>query len=326
MSSETSSFYVLGLDGGGSRTLCVILDEDGREISRGQGGPSNHQSVGVEAAKQAIHDAVTTTLDAIGNPVLEAACWGMAGFDRPEDEDIIKEMAQALMPEVDVEVVHDSTIALVGGTRGKRVGVVIIAGTGSIAVGYHPSGRVARASGWGHLLGDEGSGYYIALRGLNAATRAHDGRGPMTTLIDRLPRAINVSTLEDLANRIYLEGWTAPEVANLAPVVLKAADEGDEQAMQIVKDAAMELALAARVVIETLEMVHETFEVVLSGGIFKGSPRIVEIIQKELSEVNPQAGVILPRQEPVIGAGLIALEVVRSGGKGQTRFQGPYNF
>ncbi|HEY42672.1 MAG TPA: ATPase [Anaerolineae bacterium] len=315
MSSETSAFYVLGLDGGGSRTLCVVLDERAQEISRGQGGPSNHQSVGVEAARQAIRHAMTAALDAIGNPALEAACWGMAGLDRPEDEDIIKEMAQALLPEVHVEIVHDSTIALVGGTGGKRVGVVIIAGTGSIAVGYHPSGRVARAGGWGHLLGDEGSGYYIALRGLNTATRAQDGRGPMTSLVNRMAEAVDVPTLEDLANRIYLEGWAAPEVATLAPVVLKAAEEGDEQAMQIVEDAGMELALAARVVIEALEMVNEAFEVVLSGGVFKGSPRMVEIIQKELRAVNPRAEVILPRQEPVRGAGLIALEVVRLGGK-----------
>ncbi len=319
MTSEISSFYVLGLDGGGSRTLCVILDETGQQISRGQGGPSNHQSVGVAAASKAIADAVTTTIDAAGNPPLTAACWGMAGLDRLEDKHILNEMAETILPEVDVEVVHDSTIALVGGTDGKRVGVVIIAGTGSIAVGYHPSGCTARASGWGHLLGDEGSGYYIALRGLNAATRAHDGRGPMTTLVDRLTEAGNVPTLEDLANRIYLEGWTAPDVAALAPVVLRAAEEGDEQAAVIVTEAGMELALAARVVIETLGMVNDHFEVVLSGGMFMGSPRIVEIIQKELKDVNPRAEVILPRREPVIGAGLIALEAVRLKGRDENR-------
>ena len=311
MTSENSAFYVLGLDGGGSRTLCVILDDRGREISRGQGGPSNHQSVGVDAASKAIADALTTTTDAAGNPPLAVACWGMAGLDRPEDEHIIKQMAERLLPQIQVEIVHDSTIALVGGTDGKRVGVVIIAGTGSIAVGYHPSGRIARASGWGHLLGDEGSGHYIALRGLNTATRACDGRGPMTILIDKLTEAVDVSTLEDLANRIYLEGWTAPEVAALAPVVLKAAEEGDEQAAAIVTEAGMELALAARVVIEDLGMVKDTFEVVLSGGIFKGSPRMVEIIQQELGNVIPHADVILPRREPVIGAGLIGLEIAR---------------
>lgn len=315
MSSKNSTFFVFGLDGGGSRTLGVILDERSREISRGQGGPSNHQSVGVEAASKAIADALTTTIDAAGNPPLAAACWGMAGLDRPEDEHILKQIAERLLPQVHVEVVHDSTIALVGGTDGKRIGVVIIAGTGSIAVGYHPSGRIARASGWGHLLGDEGSGHFIALRGLNAATRAHDGRGPMTTLVDRLIEAVNVPTLEELANRIYLEGWTAPEVAALAPVILKAAEEGDEQAALIVNEAGMELALAARVVIEALGMVNDAFEVVLSGGIFKGSPRMVEIIQQKLRDVNTRAEVILPRQEPVIGAGLIALEVFRLKGR-----------
>jgi N-acetylglucosamine kinase len=311
MTSETSAFYVLGLDGGGSRTLCVILDERSREISRGQGGPSNHQSVGLDAASKAINDALAETINAVGNPPLAAACWGMAGLDRPEDEHILKQMAEELLPQVHVEVVHDSTIALVGGTDGKRVGVVVIAGTGSIAVGYHPSGRIARASGWGHLLGDEGSGHFIALRALSAATRAHDGRGPMTTLIDRLTEAVDVLTLEDLANRIYLEGWTAPEVAALAPVVLNAAEEGDEEAAVIVNEAGMELALAARVVIERLGMENDTFEVVLSGGVFKGSPRMVQIIRQELRQVAPRAEVILPRREPVIGAGLIALEKAR---------------
>jgi N-acetylglucosamine kinase len=232
----------------------------------------------------------------------------MAGLDRPEDEHILTRMAERLSPQIHVEIVHDSTIALVGGTDGKRVGVVIIAGTGSVAVGYHPSGHTARASGWGHLLGDEGSAHYIALRSLNAATRAHDGRGPMTILVDRLTEAVGVPKLEDLANRIYLEGWTAPEVAALAPVVLKAAEEGDEQAVVIVTEAGVELALAARVVIEALGMEKDTFEVVLSGGIFKGSPKMVEIIRQELGDVNPHAVVILPRREPVIGAGLIALE------------------
>jgi N-acetylglucosamine kinase len=133
----------------------------------------------------------------------------------------------------------------------------------------------------------------------------------MTTLIDRLTEAVDVLTLEDLANRIYLEGWTAPEVAALAPVVLNAAKEGDEQAAVIVNEAGMELALAARVVIERLGMENDTFEVVLSGGVFKGSPRMVQIIRQELRQVAPRAEVILPRREPVIGAGLIALEKAR---------------
>lgn len=311
MSSEATPLYVLGLDGGGSHTLCVVMNGVGEEVSRGVGGPSNHQSVGIETARKELTKAMADARRAAGDPPLAAACWGMAGLDRSEDERMIRRMAEQLLASIPVEVVHDSTIALVGGTGGQRVGVVIIAGTGSIAVGYHSSGKIARSGGWGHLLGDEGSGHYIALRGLNVATRAYDGRGPSTALVDLLPAAANAESLEDLADRVYLDCWTAPEIAALAPIVLFAAEQSDKQAEGIVDDAARELALAARVVIESLGMEDETFEVVLSGSIFQGTPRMVNHIRQELNTVNPHAAVIFPRLEPVIGAGLIALEALK---------------
>jgi N-acetylglucosamine kinase len=310
MSLEKVSRFVLGLDGGGSRTVCVILNREGKEIGRGVGGPSNHQSVGVEAASQAITDAIQSASENAGKPAITAACWGMAGLDRPEDEQIIQDLAQTILPGIPVEIVHDSTIALVGGTGGKRVGVVIIAGTGSIAVGYHSSGQIARTSGWGHLLGDEGSGYDIALRGLNVATRAYDGRGPATSLVDLLPRAVDLVTLEELASRIYLENWTAPEIAALAPVVLSAAQSGDKPSIQIVEHAASELALAAQVVVDSLDMVSEPLEIILSGGIFQGSAMVVAEIRRVINEAYPHAEVHLPMKEPVIGAGYIALDRV----------------
>jgi N-acetylglucosamine kinase-like BadF-type ATPase len=308
----TSANCVLGLDGGGSHTVCVILDMAGVEVGRGVSGPSNHQSVGEKAASHALAEAMDAARKSAGNPDLAAICWGMAGLDRPEDRTIIQRMAEQLLPDHSVQVVHDSLIALVGGTEGGRTGVVIIAGTGSIAVGYHPSGRSARVGGWGHVLGDEGSGHYIALRGLNTATRALDGRGPETVLVERFIETAGSRSFEDLVNRIYLENWSAPEIAGLAPAVLSAADMGDEQAVEIIDDSARELALTARVVIESLDMENESFEVVLSGGIFKGCSRMVDLIRQELESLNPGIGVILARREPVIGAGLIALEAVNT--------------
>ncbi len=174
--------FVLGIDGGATRTVCLIADEAGTEVARAVGGPSNHQAVGVEAARRALAQAIAQACDAAGNPPLAAACWGMAGLDRPEDGRILNALAAELLPGVPVAVVHDADIALVGGAGGSRVGVVVIAGTGSIAAGYDIAGRTARAGGWGHVLGDEGSGYDIARRGLNAATRASDGRAPATAL------------------------------------------------------------------------------------------------------------------------------------------------
>src|SRR3972149_541516 len=189
MTERRSEIYVLGLDGGGSRTVCIVADEDGQEMGRGLGGSSNHQSVGVEAAKEAIAEAVAGARGAAGGPPLRAACMGMAGLDRVEDERILMGLLQPLLPRVRLRLVHDSEIALVGGTGGRRDGVVVIAGTGSIGVGHDGAGRVVRAGGWGHVLGVEGSGYQIAQRGLNAATRARDGRGPATSLLESLPEA-----------------------------------------------------------------------------------------------------------------------------------------
>jgi N-acetylglucosamine kinase len=312
MIKRENQTFVLGLDGGGSHTQCVILDESGNERGRGVGGASNHHSVGAEGAKQAIAEATRNALKASENPSLSAACWGMAGLDWPEDERIIQQIAEELLPELTVKVVHDSTIALVGGTGGKNSGIVIISGTGSIVVGYHPSGRTERASGWGHLLGDEGSGHYIALRGLNAATRAHDGRDRETSLVQDFVEETGEASFEDLANRIYLEDWSPPEIAALAPVVLSAADQGDVVSVDIVDRAAEELALAARVVIEKLGMEEDVFDVVLSGGIFVGSNRIFTGTQERISSFAPKMTATLPIQEPLIGAGMIALQSLHS--------------
>lgn len=311
MGSKNESIFVLGLDGGGSHTQCVILDQSGAEIGRGVGGASNHQSVGVEAAAQAISKTMKSALEAAGNPSLSAACWGMAGLDRAEDEQIIQGIAKQLLPKIPVKVVHDSTIALVGGTAGKQFGVVIISGTGSIAVGYHPSGRIERAGGWGHLLGDEGSGHSIALRGLNAATRAYDGRDLKTSIIDGFVTETGETTFENLVSRIYLENWSAPDIASLAPVVITAAENGDEVAIKIVSSAAQELALAGKVVIRKLGMNNDAFDVVLSGGIFTGSQLMIGEISKTIRSFAPAASVLLPLNEPVIGAGMIALQMER---------------
>ena len=309
MGSKNESIFVLGLDGGGSHTQAVILDQSGAEIGRGVGGASNHQSVGVEATAQAILKTMKSALEAAGNPSLSTACWGMAGLDRAEDEQIIQGIAKQLLPKIPVKVVHDSTIALVGGTAGKQFGVVIISGTGSIAVGYHPSGRIERAGGWGHLLGDEGSGHSIALRGLNAATRAYDGRDLETSLIDSFTRETGETSFENLASRIYLENWSTPEIASLAPVVITAAENGDEVAIRIVSSAAQELALAGKVVILKLGLENDAFDVVLSGGIFTGSQLMIDEIGKTIHSFAPAALVLLPINEPVIGAGMIALQM-----------------
>jgi N-acetylglucosamine kinase-like BadF-type ATPase len=298
---------VLGLDGGASHTVCVIVNEAGQVLSRAVAGPCNHQSISLPAARAALAEAVGSARQEAGNPGLEAACLGMAGLDRDADLLLIQEMIAPLFEGVPVVIVHDADIALAAGTGGRRFGVAVIAGTGSIALGYNAAGKRVRAGGWGHFLGDEGSGYDIARRGLNAAARAWDGRGPATGLVERLLAVSGDRSLEELADRIYLDGWTVGQAAALAPVVLEAAEAGDRVALEIVAHAARELALMARVVIEALGLQDEEFPVVLSGGIF-ASRQIFEPVRQGVNEIAPLAEVARPAHEPAYGAALLALQ------------------
>ena len=317
------SLWVLGLDGGGSHTVCLVVDGEGRQAARSVSGPCNHQSVGVPAAQAALTAAILAARQEAGDPTLAAACLGMAGFDREEDLYLIAGMAAPLLPGVQLEIVHDADIALAAGGGGRRPGVVVVAGTGSIAVGYDAAGRRARAGGWGHLLGDEGSGYDIARKGLSAATRAYDGRAEGTILIERLPMAAETPTLEKLANRIYLENWTVGQVAALAPVVLAAAEAGDPAALEILEAAAGQLAQAARVVIAGLRLQEQAFPVVLSGGLFTSHTRLFELVREAILDFAPQACVSLPRHEPAYGAALLALEAARRVGASSDLEQHP---
>jgi N-acetylglucosamine kinase-like BadF-type ATPase len=301
---------VIGVDGGGSNTICVVLDPENREIARARSGPSNHQSVGEETTRKNVAEAVRLALEQAGNPPIAAACMGMAGLDWPEDHVILGRVADAVFGETPRLATHDATIALVGGTGGERYGVVIISGTGSIAVGFNREGREVRASGWGYLLGDEGSAYGIAVQGLKAAARAHDGRTPPTVLTGRLPAAVGADSMENMASRLYLDEWDVPAIASLAPVVTQAAAEGDAAAVGVVRWAGEELALAARAVIARLGMREESFEVILIGSVLKAGGLIVDILRESLAEIAPKANVIYPRHDPAVGAALMARTLI----------------
>lgn len=307
---------VLGLDGGASHTVCVIVTENGRVISRVEAGPCNHQTISVPAAKAALAEAIGSARRGAGNPHVEAACLGMAGLDREADLRLIQEMVAPLLEGIPYEIVHDADIALAAGTGGRRYGVAVIAGTGSIALGYNAAGKRVRAGGWGHFLGDEGSGYDLARRGLNAAARAWDGRGPATSLVERFLAVSGDSSFEEIANRIYLDGWSVGQAAALAPIVLEAAAAGDQVAAEIVAHATHELALMARVVIAKLGLQEQVFPVVLSGGIFANSPQMFKSVRQSVKAFAPRAEVARPAYEPAYGAALMALQQLHlAGGK-----------
>jgi N-acetylglucosamine kinase-like BadF-type ATPase len=296
--------HVLGVDGGASGTRCVIAHASGELLVRGTGGPSNPITVGVEAAVEAIMEAVDEAVESCGVGLFGVACMGIAGALQPPVFGALRGRLAVLDVER-LEVISDAVIALAGAT-GCRSGVVVIAGTGSIAYGENEGGETARAGGWGWRLGDEGSGNYIGSRALIAAVRSHDGRGTPTALAEKVRTALGLTDMNELIDRVYLGGMGVDEVSALAALVGETAEEGDGEASRILEDAGAELGLAALTVARKLGLSGD-FIVAPTGGAFN-----LGLLKASFDEVVKQGAaqcdIISPRFEPAVGAALLALK------------------
>ena len=218
---------VLGVDGGGSKTRAVVADGAGEVLGEGLAGPSNPLRVGVDEAAGAIRDAVDRACAEAGvrRAEIVAAEVGLAGVKRAD----IRERMRAAVAELGfktVEVVTDADIALYGATEGKP-GLVIIAGTGSVCCGINARGRRACAGGWGPVVGDEGSGSWIARRALQAVARATDGRGRRSSLVEAACDYFNVAAADDLSTAVYAPNVTNSRIAGFGGRVVEAAKRRD---------------------------------------------------------------------------------------------------
>jgi N-acetylglucosamine kinase len=313
--SDSAIECVAGIDGGGSKTSCLLATLDGTPLGEGTGGPANYQTVG-EARTLAALAEVTAAAAGEGPPIrVVALCLALAGVDRPEDLVALRRVVETLLARSDaglrwdvapdrVVIVNDAVAALVGGT-GRTSGIVCVAGTGSIAFGMNRAGERRRTGGWGHLLGDEGSGYALGLAAVRAVCRACDGRGPTTALTDLVLRHCGVPDPTGLVGLAY-GTWGPSDVAALAPLVGSASTAGDAVAGSIVDEAATELALATFTVAGALDMRHVACEVVAAGGLWAGVPRLRDTFTRRIHETLPEAEVITPRASPVAGAVLLA--------------------
>jgi N-acetylglucosamine kinase len=169
-------------------------------------------------------------------------------------------------------------------------------------------GAKRRSSGWGNVLGDEGSAYYIGRRALAAACRAYDGRGPETALVNGLMEHLALDQFTDIVKKIYDEGQSPQEIASLAPLVSRLAEDADEVATAILEDAAEELALAVNTVIKGLDMQDEEFQVAASGSVFRAGKVMMLPFEKCVKSKAPRAEIVSPRFEPAMGAVFLALQ------------------
>ena len=298
---------VMGIDGGGTRTLAVIVDETLQEVGHGQAGPANYHNVGLESVRCALRLAADRAcLDAnCALDDLSALGCGLAGAGRPEDRHLLQRVVARAIPVSPLIVTHDAEIALVGGT-GRREGVVLVSGTGSVAYGVNASGDSARAGGWGPVLGDEGSSYWIGLAGLRTGVRSYDGRAPATILGQGILAELGLRRMEELVS------WTSgrgsmEQIAALASVVGQCAGAGDEAAQGILRQAGGELASLAWAVVCKLGLANTACEIVLAGGTLRHQPMVTQTLRKELARLAPRADPVWPRRGPAFGAAILAL-------------------
>jgi N-acetylglucosamine kinase-like BadF-type ATPase len=243
-----------------------------------------------------------------------AICLGIAGVDRASDEAVVRSIMRRIGHKARILVVNDALIALQAGVR-DAAGVVIVSGTGSIAYGRNDRGEASRAGGWGYVLGDEGSGYWIGRLALRAVVRHADGRGRMTSLTPRLLAHFGVERATELIHKVYHEELNPRSIAAAARYVQHARDEGDMVAVGIHNRAADELMTAATAVMARLELAGQPFTFVLAGGMFHAVPWLCDQMQLLLPALAHESKVMRLDSEPALGAVQLALAELKGGAR-----------
>jgi N-acetylglucosamine kinase len=304
--------YFLGVDGGASKTAALVTDETGKSLGTGVAGPSNHLRVGIETAARNIERAVNKALvaaDVASREIAWAYC-GIAGADHPAHRQEVVDSLEIFFPRGNFTVDNDARIALTGAI-GFGAGIVVIAGTGSVAFGRNEAGEEARAGGWGPIIGDEGSGYFIARTGLSAILRAFDGRGKPTVMTELL-RAEHHLEPRDLPRTIYAQTTHADDVARFAKLVFDAADAGDAVARSILDLAAQQLASCVLAVARRLKIVDAELPVAYVGGVFKAGETLLAPMRAAIGAEAAKATVQPPMRTPVEGAAQMAIRAAES--------------
>jgi N-acetylglucosamine kinase-like BadF-type ATPase len=305
MQSERSRFY-LGIDGGQSSTTALIANDTGHMLGEGRGGPCNHVAEPerrlkfvrvisrclAEACQQAGLDANTVTFS--------AACFGFSGG--PEDkESCIRQLVRSAA----YKFTHDAEIALTGAHAGEP-GIMIIAGTGSMAFGRNAAAATARAGGWGYMFGDEGGAFDLVRRALRAALQYEEGWGPPTVLRDELLRAANAPSTNALLHDFY-NRFARDAIASFAPLVTQAADDGDRVALAILEQACRKLAWYVQGVYNHLFHQGEIVPVAHVGGVFQSASYRNAFAQCVRASINCETRP--PRFTPPVGAIIEALRL-----------------
>jgi glucosamine kinase len=310
--------YFLGFDGGGTKTDCILLDAKGAVVGEGRGGPANPLRSGYEGTFSSLHDASAQAIAAakIRAAEVTGACAGLAGAGRQSVVRRILGFLAEEFPRAMTQVVTDYEVALEGAV-GEGPGVVLIAGTGSVAYGRNAAGETARAGGYGPWIGDEGSAFEIGRRAVSAVARTRDADAPLTLMTQMIADALECPDWDDL----MLRAIKSPDdvFPKLFPVVAAAANSGDSAAKEILFASAIGLGNLAMIVVRRLGMKAQHFPLVKCGGVFGRSQMLDSLLDSVLLSGALRAKLSRLEVSPAVGAARMAARLFQSPSQAASR-------
>lgn len=298
--------YIIGIDGGGTKTVGYLSDTNGNILTVAKSSSSNYLSAGVEKAKESLKE-VLKSLCIANNATFDdilLISLGLAGAGREKDKQIIKDILTSIGIRGEKLINHDAYISLVG-AHGKSEGIITISGTGSITLGLDGSGRLFRVGGWGHILGDEGSGYYFGKRGLAAMVKSYDGREKSTSITEKILNYLSFSNVDEIIPYVYNNLDNKAKISSLSKLVIEAAEEGDSVANKIITEGIEELA---NMTITVVKQMGKDLDIALSGGVFENSTLMKQKFREILLQKNFGLNIIESKYSPGIGALIVGWE------------------
>lgn len=307
--------YVLGVDGGNSKTLAVIGDVTGSIVGVARTDGSNFEGLGLDAAMRIIRSGVDRALThaGIGPDDLDAAYYALAGADLEEDFELLLPPLKGLGYGRLVELNNDAAASLRSGTDNPNA-VVVGWGSGSNGMGRNADGREVRLPALGEISGDWGGGDDIAREAIWLVARAHDGRGLPTMLTEMVLSELGATDVDDMIRKLYFKQVDRSRFRCLPPLVFRAANAGDAVALNLVDRAAAEVAVTALALLRRLGLLEIPADVVLAGSVFRAEgTHLLDGVIDRLRRAAPLATVVVPEIEPVVGAFFSALDLAGVG-------------
>ena len=306
---------VVGVDGGSRMTYAVVVDEEGRLLGAADAGASNWERAGEQGMPATVEAALSGALEAAGAAPgdVAAAVFGLAGVDWPSDAPRIDALLEGRVPSAPRRVVNDAFVVLRAGAS-ESWGVGLVAGTGTVAVGRDPLGNEFRTIGEGRVFGDFGDEFDVSDLAVEAVANAYTGRGPATLLSEMLCERLGEDSAESLLERLARQDpfGRSPELQNLTPMVLAAADGGDLVARDVLERIGRALGESAGLVARRLNLSNLPVEVVLSGGLFRIPNRyLLDELELGVRRTAPRAELRPLTCPPVVGAALLAMELAK---------------